>query len=241
LDPDHESGSRRPETIAESAEWIASRLPPGAKVLDAGCGPGLYAHHLASKGFSVVGLDISRLSLQFARVRAEEAGLDIDYRRMDLRDLDMEEQFDAILLIYGTLGMFRDKERDMILGSLHRALRPGGMLIFDVMTLRNRRDHHYENDWYFSPGGFFSPSPHLVLQRSFEYDGGVFLLRQVVLEEGKDIAIYDVWDHTYEPDVMTELLKDSGFVVIEILSDLSGTPYEESTEWLRITCRKSMD
>ena len=240
LDPDTDSASRRPREIAASVDWIALRLQLGARVLDAGCGPGLYAQRLASKSMSVVGVDISRASLAHASMIAKSSGLDIDYRHGDVREMDFEEEFDAVLLIYGILGSMNDADRDHVLDRAHRSLRPGGMLIFDVMTANNIKSGQCDRDWYFSPRGLWRPGPHFVLQRAFEYEGGVFLHRTIVLEEEKEVAVYDMWNHTYDAGSITELLRSHGFEDIELFSDLTGTRYHDDAKWIGVRCRRPL-
>ena len=239
LDPDTDAASRRPQEVEREAEWIASQLPQGARVLDAGCGPGLYARQLASRGMSVVGVDINRAAIEHASISAEREGTHIEYRHGDVRDMDFKEEFDAALLIYGILGMMNDRDRSDVLHRLNRALRPGGILILDAMTGKNMRDRPFHKDWYFSPGGFWRPGPHFVLQRAFEYEGGGFLFRTIVLEEGKDVAVYDMWDHTFTADMMKELLSSHGFIDIEMFSGLSSGPFSDDASWIGVKCRKA--
>ena len=68
LDPTTDAASRRPETIERSVAWIVKTLGlrPGAKLLDLGCGPGLYAARLAQWGLDVTGIDYSRRSIDYA-------------------------------------------------------------------------------------------------------------------------------------------------------------------------------
>lgn len=240
LDPDVDAASRRPEAIDATVEWLASWLERGSRVLDLGCGPGLYDQRLARRGFRVTGVDLSRRSLAYARERAREEGLDIDYRLQDYRELDVGEDHDAALIIYGDLGALSDRDRDAVLDNILRAVRPGGWLVFDVMTEKSHRAHPFLKDWYFSPGGFWRPGPHFVLQQGYEYEEGVFLQRLVVLEQDTAPVIYDLWDHTYSPRSITEVLTARGFVEVEVLSDLAGTPYREGTEWLGVRCRTPM-
>lgn len=241
LDPDTDAASRPSEEIDRSARWIASRIPRHARVLDVGCGPGLYAQRLASRGMSMVGLDLNRAALVHANKMANQHGLAIDYRHGDMRDMEFENEFDAVLLVYGILGTMNDRDRDDLLQRIHRALRPGGMLFLDVMTEKLMRDCPFDRDWYYSPRGFWRPGPHFVMQRAFEYEGGVFLHRTIVVEQSKDVSVYDMWDHTYTVFSIRELLMSHGFDRFEIGSDLCGSPYRLDTHWLGVLCRRRSD
>jgi len=48
---------------------LAADLPPGARVLDVGCGPGWTSHYLGKMGYTVLGLDLSEDMLELARTR----------------------------------------------------------------------------------------------------------------------------------------------------------------------------
>ncbi len=58
----------------------------GGRALDLGCGPGRNAIWLAQHGFSVTGVDNSKVALQQARERALEAGVDLDLVEADLTE-----------------------------------------------------------------------------------------------------------------------------------------------------------
>ena len=68
LDPDVDAASRKPETIDRTVDWLAARLrlQPGDRLLDLGCGPGLYCTRFAARGLQVTGIDYSRRSIDYA-------------------------------------------------------------------------------------------------------------------------------------------------------------------------------
>lgn len=69
----------------------------GMKVLDIGCGTGNFSIKLAEKGCKVIGVDISQEMLKIAREKAKKKGLDIEFHKMDVYDLDFQdESFDAV-------------------------------------------------------------------------------------------------------------------------------------------------
>jgi len=63
LDPDLDAASRRHDVIDRSVAWLGSVIPAGGRVLDLGCGPGLYTSRLAAMGYDVTGIDYSRRSI----------------------------------------------------------------------------------------------------------------------------------------------------------------------------------
>jgi len=69
LDPSNDAASRRPETIDREVDWLVTALglKDGDRVLDLGCGPGLYSTRLARRGLQVTGVDFSANSIEYAR------------------------------------------------------------------------------------------------------------------------------------------------------------------------------
>jgi len=77
LSQEHDAASRRFETIDNHVKWIHGQVLKAnpTRVLDLGCGPGLYTNRLAKLGHHCVGIDFSPASIACAREQAEEAGL----------------------------------------------------------------------------------------------------------------------------------------------------------------------
>ena len=68
LSQDHDAASRRADTIDAHIDWIHDHLLKGhaAKILDLGCGPGLYTSRLAQRGHECLGIDFSPASIAYA-------------------------------------------------------------------------------------------------------------------------------------------------------------------------------
>lgn len=111
LSQDHDWASRRQEVIEQQVEWIASQLPPGAHILDLGCGPGFYTHRLAEREFHCTGVDFSPASVSWARQQAQNAGLNIDYVQQDVRAYWPDKSFDFIMITFGELNVLARQMR----------------------------------------------------------------------------------------------------------------------------------
>ncbi len=82
-------------------------LEPGARVLDVGCGPGRHAIELASRGYEVVGVDISATFVDLATEEAQRRELDnVRFEVADARALTFADEFDLVIsLCQGAFGL----------------------------------------------------------------------------------------------------------------------------------------
>lgn len=124
---------------------VLSLLPPvdGKRVLDAGCGPGVYAEWLAGRGAEVVGVDVCPQMVELARLRL---GGRASVVQADLgRPLDFlpAASFDLVL---SALALDYIRDWDAVLREFFRVLREGGHLVFSV---EHPSDVFYEHH----PGG----------------------------------------------------------------------------------------
>jgi SAM-dependent methyltransferase len=65
----------------------AGREPPYGQALDLGCGSGIWAVELASRGWDVTGIDIISKAVRRARERAREAGVEVRFVEGDVTAL----------------------------------------------------------------------------------------------------------------------------------------------------------
>lgn len=116
-------GPRNRLVVAEEPAVHALLVPlPAGVVVDAGCGTGRHAAHLAAQGHVVIGVDASAEMLVHARERVPGG----DFRAGDLRALPMDDGIADIVVCALALSHLPD------LGAvveLARVLKPGGTLV----------------------------------------------------------------------------------------------------------------
>ncbi len=106
------------------ARFVAfAALPPGARVLDAGCGPGLVAEAFLEAGCAVVGVDLSGEMVRRARQRCARFGSRARFEQRSLLDLGAGETFDAAL---SRNVIHHVEDPRAFLAAQVRLLRPGG-------------------------------------------------------------------------------------------------------------------
>lgn len=118
-------------------------IGPPARLLDLACGTGTAALLLAETGFSLTGLDISDEMLAVARAKAEAKRAMIDWRQGDMRRFELDEPVDAAICLFDSVNYLAG-ETELLdcFACVRKALKPGGMFIFDMNTV-----HALSNNW----------------------------------------------------------------------------------------------
>lgn len=227
LNPDCENASRKQEEIKESVEWIVNLCESveGKKLLDLGCGPGIYAEYLAEKGFEVTGIDFSRRSIDYAKESSKTKNLNITYHYQNYLEMEYEAEFDVVILIYCDFGVLSPADRRTLLQKVYRALKPGGMLILDVFgeayvkTFEEFQNSFYESD------GFWSPKEHVVFQRNHYFSESKNTLEQYLVLTHEDGKCYNIWNQLYTKNSFEKEVTEVGFQGIDFFDDVRGTAF----------------
>jgi SAM-dependent methyltransferase len=164
----HDAASRRAEIIDRHVRWIHTHLlhAEPSKILDLGCGPGLYTSRLASLGHTCTGIDFSPASIAYAREQAR--GLAVDYTQGDIRQEEYGSGYELVMLIFGEFNVFKLDDAHLILRKAHAALKPGGTMLLEPHTYDLVREIGQQpNTWYSSDSGLWSDQPHLLLHEHF--------------------------------------------------------------------------
>ncbi len=240
LDGDVDLASRRTEFIEASVDWISATfgLGEGSRLIDLGCGPGLYANRLARRGAAVTGVDISPRSIEYARQQAAQDGLGIDYRLGDYLTLDIEPGYDLATMIMCDYCALSPEQRGRLLRRVGDLLAPGGAFLFDVYSLA------YYETWEemaaYGEGmmdGFWSSQPYFGFQNTFRYDDDkVVLERYLIVERDRETEYFNWFQH-YSLESLTAEVEAAGLVVDEVYGDVAGEPFDPSLPEFAVAVR----
>lgn len=107
---------------------LVAECPPGARVLDAGCGAGRAVLEHLPDGFDAVGLDVSAAQLALARDRVPAAAL----ARGDISRLPFaDDAFDAVCSLHAIIHVPRE-HHERVFAEFARVVEPGGQLLVAV-------------------------------------------------------------------------------------------------------------
>ena len=240
LAPDFEGASRKLEFIQRSAAWIGEIMPPAKypRILDVGCGPGLYTERFAKMGYGTTGMDLSRRSVQYARDSAASQGLDITYYCQNYLAMELEETFDAAVMIYCDYGVLPDHERRTLLRNLYNHLRPGGKVLLDVLSMESYRRFEELQTWETCPkGGFWKKEGYIALTGKYRCTDHVTLEQVTVIGE-RETKAYCLWNTYFTKEMLVREAGEAGFGVCGVLGDVAGSPCREDGPTIAILIEK---
>ena len=239
----HDAASRRADRIDAHVHWIHGELlsERPARILDLGCGPGLYTSRLAKLGHECVGIDYSPASIAYAVEQAEREGLGCTYRLEDMRQAEYGDGFGLVMLIFGEFNVFTPPDAQSILTKARAALDDGGLLLLEPQTFAVvQRAGEAGRVWRSAETGLFSDKPHLRLEESF-WDPATrtATTRYFII----DAATGEVTRHAATVQAYTDeehrcLLAEQGFGEIRFLPSLMGCEDEAQDDLIAIVARK---
>ncbi len=205
-----------PQQVAAEATFVEESLgvQKGGVILDLACGAGQHAVELASRGYNIVGYDLSLTMLALAADEAQERGQKINFLQGDMREMAFEEMFDAVYCWSTSFGFFDEDKNASVLRRVHRALRQSGMFLLDLVNRDFVVPRLPSLNWFEGDG--------CVCIDDAQFDSITSRLkvkRTVMREDGKSREVeYSV--RLYSLHEIGKMLHDAGFKVVEV----SGHP-----------------
>lgn len=216
--------AERSETDADHVVQ-ALDLSGGERLLDVPCGHGRVANRLAERGYEVTGVDRSSGFLDRARADASKRGVDVAYRRGDMRELPVAaDSVDAAFNLFTSFGYFDDADNRRVLEEAHRVVRPGGRFLVEMV-------HQPGIVADFRPATVSRAGPDdrdlLLDEHAFDAtEGRVYVDRTAFMGEERHEATYSV--RLYTAPELTARFEAAGFDVVGVYGDRDDELTKES-------------
>lgn len=210
-------------------DFFASLVTPRSRVLDLGCGAGIFSTALAASGHRVTGVDPAAAMLAIARNR--DGGDGVRWIEADAREVDLNEQFDMVLMTgHAFQTMLTPADRAALIGTIARHLEPGARFFFDS---RNPLFMAWER-W--TPGHTRQTQAHPKFGKVEHWtdatldpaSGIVTYETHYLLESGETFAATTQIDFPSQSEIAT-LIKDADLDVARWFGDYAGGSFTENS------------
>ena len=252
LDPSTHMASRAPEIIEKHVGWLEEQLDvaadlerpsDGFRILDIGCGPGLYCHEQAKRGMPSVGFDFAPEPLAWAQRTAADQKLDCNFLALDLTRLpnDFAKQVgprDAITFWFGEFHSFTADQVADFLPRLAECLTPGGLFVLEYQPwdLFIQED---SSDWSSQEKSVFCDEPHLWLQE-FGWDPDTNTevhVHWILAEESGTLQRYVQCHQAWTDEELVQMLAAAGLESAVFHPPITGV--SEEFEFPMLVSRRS--
>lgn len=210
----------------------ALRLQTGSRVLDVPCGFGRHSLELTSRGYRGTGVDLSPQMIEEGRAAADHAGLAIDWRNSDMRDLSWESEFDAGFCFGNSFGYLDADGTRGFLQAVSRALKPGARFAMDygmaaeciLPRFREREWAQVEDILFLEENRYHVAESCIETTYTFVWDG----------RSQTQTGLH--WVYTLRE--IRQFLREAGLETQDLFRSLNGDPYEVGSSLLLLVAQK---
>lgn len=208
-----------PEWTESDAEFLASalELQPGNRILDVPCGNGRHSVSLARRGARLTGIDLAEENI--AEARRLSAGIDVEWRISDMRNLAFESEFDGAFCFGNSFGYLDRGGTAEFVHSVGSALKPGAPFIVEtgvaaesILTSPLQRRWFALGDIYMLSAQQYDPV-HSRLQTDYTF-----------LRDGQS-ETRGVWYWVLTTAEIRAIFEQAGFAVEAMYAGVDRAPY----------------
>jgi 2-polyprenyl-3-methyl-5-hydroxy-6-metoxy-1,4-benzoquinol methylase len=233
--------SRNRKFIERSVEWIVAHFAvgEGTKIIDFGCGPGLYTTLLAERKADVTGIDFSELSIRYARELAVQKGLNIEYIHQNYLEFETEKRFELATMIMCDFCALSPAQRKVMLDKFLTILKPGGSVLLDVYSLNAFRQREEAATYGRNLlDGFWSPGEYYGFLNTFKYEEEeVVLDKYTIIEKSRRRTVYN-WLQYFSQGSFGAEFERSCFRIEGYYSDVAGATFNPESAEFAIVAKK---
>jgi len=236
-----DAASRNHAFINRSSEWIINKfnLNVNSKVIDFGCGPGLYTSRFAKCGAEVTGIDFSKRSLNYAQKEADNKNFKINYIHTNYLEYEPNEKYDLITMIMCDFTVLSPAQRKVLLTKFYKLLKPGGSILLDVYSNNFYNLKQEQAVYEFNMlNNFWSINDYYCFLNTFKYENEKLVLDMyTIYDKSGKRCVYN-WLQCFSEQSIKKEFDENNLAITELYSNVSGDTYSSEGSEFAIVAHK---
>lgn len=192
------------------------RIEKDTEILDLACGKGRHAISLRSKGYQVMGIDLSRESIAEAKNHEDEG---LNFEVADMREFNLGRQFGCILNLFTSFGYFDNlTENQLVIQRVKEHLRPQGTFVLDYFNSECvKKNLPFQTE-------FDRSGVHYSINKYAECG---FVIKEIHITDGHYKTSFAERVQLLSKDMICDMLSNAGFHVKSVFGNYQLSPFEE--------------
>jgi SAM-dependent methyltransferase len=206
------------------AEFFISNLlkylqpQANSRFLDLACGRGRHSVMLNKHGHKVIGVDLSKNSIEFAKQFENEA---LTFEVHDMREMYYPEAFDYVFNLFTSFGYFNeDLENLNTLISVKNSLKRGGVLVIDFFNAEKVKNTLVQKEQKIIDGITFNIEREIVNNK---------VIKHILFEDEGNSYHFSEQVQLIDLDKFSDLLEQARLQLTDIFGNYQLEPFEETT------------
>lgn len=231
-------GFASPEQIKIEANFVVDvlGLNSKSKLLDLCCGFGRHAFEISNLvKCQIVGIDLSDDYLTIAREKYSTPN--IKYVKGDMRDIRIENHFDAVTNLFTSFGFFeKDEENEKVIQEANKSLKEGGLFILDNENKFNFvLNDVLKKEYYWQK---IDDDKYCIIHNKYDIVNEREIFSVKIIEDGKDEIHVGYNIRLYSLPELTSMFKRNGFELVNFWGDFDKSNYSIHSRRLITLSRK---
>lgn len=199
----------------------STNIPKTAKILDAACGYGRHAIYISSKGYNVVGFDLSKTLLTKAKEETLIQNVSLNLILADIREICFKTKFDLILNLFTSFGYFEtDKENFSFIERAFEFLKDNGFYVLDYFNKSYLEKNLIEKSER------IIDDMNVIEKRKIENDR---VIKEIIIMKKKSTQKFMESVKLYDSQTLIKEFVRSGYKLYNLFGDYDGNNYDEKT------------
>lgn len=198
-------------------QQLDMHIAPGGQVVDMGCGTGAMSIPVAQAGYRVLAADASEAMLMQAGENARQNGVQLELVQADARSFTVGKPVDAIIAVCDVVNyLLAEEDVRSFLRSAYTALKPGGLLLFDISSEAYLRDT-------LGQGTYMRETDQSVYVMNTTFEAGVSYMDVLFFDEEPDGRYVRMEEQhqlaAHKQEDIQRYLHEEGYANIRLRSD----------------------